>query len=74
MYNKKVLSKIDLGKFTKLDPYKDDIIYDPMGQWKYPGQNTRIPSGNITMKGVNKPLLGVASTGEKKNDATWSRI
>jgi len=66
MYNKKVLSKIDLGKFTKSDPYKDDIIYDPMGQWKYPGQNTRIPSGNITMKGVNKPLLGVASTGEKK--------
>jgi hypothetical protein len=66
MYNKKLLSKIDLGKFTKSDPYKKDIIYDPMGQWKYPGQNTRIPSGNITMKGLNKPLLGVASTGEKK--------
>jgi len=66
MYNKKLLSKIDLGKFTKSDPYKKDIIYDPMGQWKYPGQNTRIPSSNITMKGLNKPLLGVASTGEKK--------
>ena len=66
MYNKKLLSKIDLGKFTKSDPYKKDIIYDPMGQWKYPGQNTRIPSNNITMKGLNKPLLGVASTGEKK--------
>ena len=51
MYNKKLLSKIDLGKFTKSDPYKDDIIYDPMGQWKYPGQNTRVPTpnGNITM-------------------------
>ena len=66
MYNKKLLSKIDLGKFTKSDPYKKDIIYDPMGQWKYPGQPTRIPSSNITMKGVNFPVLAVTDNGQKK--------
>ena len=66
MYNKKLLSKIDLGKSTKTNPYKKDIIYDPMGQWKYPGQPTRIPSSNITMKGVNYPVLAVTDNGQKK--------
>lgn len=66
MYNKKLLSKIDLGKSTKINPYKKDIIYDPMGQWKYPGQPTRIPSSNITMKGVNYPVLAVTDNGQKK--------
>ena len=66
MYNKKLLSKIDLGKYSKSDPYKKDIIYDPMGQWKYPGQPTRIPSSNITMKGVNFPVLAVTDNGQKK--------
>lgn len=66
MYNKKLLSKIDLGKYSKSDPYKKDIIYDPMGQWKYPGQPTRIPSSNISMKGVNLPVLAVTDNGQKK--------
>ena len=66
MYNKKLLSKIDLGKYSKPNPYKKDIIYDPMGQWKYPGQPTRIPSSNITMKGVNFPVLAVTDNGQKK--------
>jgi hypothetical protein len=66
MYNKKLLSKIDLGKYSKPNPYKKDIIYDPMGQWKYPGQPTRIPSSNISMKGVNLPVLAVTDNGQKK--------
>jgi len=45
---------------------KKKIITDPMGQWKYPGENTRIPSDKITMKGVNYPVLGVSNNGQKK--------
>jgi len=66
MYNKKLLSSIDLGKYKKKNPYKKDIILDPMGQWNHPGKNTRIPSSSITMKGVNYPVLGVSNTGQKQ--------
>lgn len=66
MFNKKLLSSIDLGKYKKKNPYKKDIILDPMGQWKHPGKNTRIPSSSITMKGVNYPVLGVSNTGQKQ--------
>jgi hypothetical protein len=66
MFNKKLLSSIDLGKYTKKNPYKKDMILDPMGQWKHPGKNTRIPSDRITMKGVNYPVLGVSNTGQKQ--------
>ncbi len=64
MHNKRVLSKIDLGKYSKPNPYSKDIITDPMGQWKYPGVPTRIPSSDITMQGVGYPVLGVADTGQ----------
>ena len=66
MYNKKLLSKIKMGESVKPNPYKKDIIVDPMGQWKHPGKNTRIPSSSITMKGVNYPVLGVSNTGQKQ--------
>ena len=72
MFNKKLLSSIDLGKYEKKNPYKKDMILDPMGQWKHPGKNTRIPFKNkledpiITMKGVNYPVLGIANTGQKQ--------
>ena len=66
MFNKKLLSSIDLGKYEKKNPYKKDMILDPMGQWKHPGKNTRIPSDRITMKGVNYPVLGVSNTGQKQ--------
>ena len=46
MFNKKLLSSIDLGKYEKKNPYKKDMILDPMGQWKHPGKNTRIPFKN----------------------------
>jgi hypothetical protein len=42
---------------------KGGMITDPMGQWKYPGMNTRIPGSNITMQGVPYPVLAKASNG-----------
>jgi GH24 family phage-related lysozyme (muramidase) len=64
MLNKKVLSKIDLGSYKKPNPYSKDIIYDPKGQWKYPGQNTRIPGGDITMQGVPYPVYAQPNIGK----------
>jgi len=66
-YNRKLLSEIS----NKLSQRKDlakpkDIIKDPEGQWKFPGQPTRIPSSDITMKGVPYPVLGIGSTGQKQ--------
>ena len=66
MYNKKLLSKIKMGKSVRPNPYQKDIIVYPMGQWNHPGKNTRIPSSSITMKGVNYPVLGVSNTGQKQ--------
>lgn len=63
MYNKKAL-KVDLGKFVKPNPYKQDIITDPAGQWKYPGVPTRIPSGQITMQGVPYPVMAYPNMGQ----------
>lgn len=64
MLNKKVLSKIDLGSYTKPNPFHKDIIYDPRGQWKHPGQNTRIPGGDITMQGVPYPVYAQPNVGQ----------
>jgi hypothetical protein len=63
MNNKRVLSKVDLGSFIKPNPYKKDIIYDPRGQWDHPGENTRIPGGDITMQGVDYPVWAQPSVG-----------
>jgi len=41
-----------------------DMILDPMGQWKHPGENTRIPSNNITMQGVPYPVLAKPNVGQ----------
>lgn len=38
----------------------------PLGQWQYPGKVTTIPSNNITMKGVDYPVIGVSDTGDTK--------
>jgi hypothetical protein len=67
MYNKRSLSKdTKASKAPKSISKPRDIIVDPMGQWKHPGQNTRIPGNDITMKGVNYPVLGVGSDGQKQ--------
>jgi len=63
-FNKKVLSKAvsELGK-AKAPAKPRDIITDPAGQWKYPGQETRIPSSSITMQGVNYPVWAQPNIG-----------
>lgn len=45
---------------------KKKVVVDPMGQWKYPGDITIIPSNNITMDGVNYPVLGVDNLGNQQ--------
>jgi hypothetical protein len=37
-----------------------------MGQWAHPGKVTQINNNNITMKGVDYPVLGISDTGDKK--------
>lgn len=61
-YNSKQLKSEPLNK-KKTNPYKGDVIIDPMGQWAHPGEITKIPSGNITMNGVNYPVLGIDDQG-----------
>ena len=36
------------------------------GQWKYPGEDTIIPSGDITMQGVPYPVLGIDNLGNQQ--------
>jgi hypothetical protein len=64
-FNKKVLSQIksDLNS-AKAPARKKDIIVDPAGQWKYPGQTTRIPSSQITMQGVDYPVFAQPNIGQ----------
>jgi hypothetical protein len=63
-FNKKVLSKAvsELGK-AKAPGKPKDIITDPAGQWKYPGQKTRIPGNDITMQGVPYPVWAQPNVG-----------
>lgn len=64
MYNKVPKNEYLKGKpGKKKDAFKKDVIYDPRGQWAYPGEITRIPSGDITMQGVPYPVLGVDNLG-----------
>jgi hypothetical protein len=58
--------KKDFVQGYKAVPTKEDggIIEDPNGQWAYPGEITRIPSNQITMRGVDYPVLGISDTGD----------
>ena len=48
-----------------LDKFQEGgVIEDDRGQWAYPGEVTKINSNNITMKGVNYPVLGVSDKGD----------
>jgi hypothetical protein len=42
------------------------VIKDDMGQWAHPGEITQIGSNEITMKGVEYPVLGISDTGDRK--------
>lgn len=64
-FNKKALSKATANLDARKAQSKPrDIIYDPMGQWKHPGQPTRIPGGNITMRDVPYPVMAYPSVGQ----------
>jgi hypothetical protein len=41
-------------------------IVDPMGQWAHPGEVTIIPGTDITMEGVDYPVLGISDTGDQQ--------
>jgi hypothetical protein len=40
------------------------IIKDDRGQWDHPGEITEIGSNQITMQGVDYPVLGISDTGD----------
>jgi len=40
------------------------VIKDDRGQWAYPGEITEIDSNEITMQGVDYPVLGISDTGD----------
>ena len=63
MSNKRVLSKVDLGKYKKSNPYSKDIIVDLRGQWAHPGENTRVRANDITMQGVYYPVWAQPNIG-----------
>ena len=42
------------------------VIKDDRGQWAHPGEITEIGSNEITMQGVDYPVLGVSDTGDTK--------
>jgi hypothetical protein len=42
------------------------VIKDDRGQWAHPGEITQIGSNEITMKGVDYPVLGISDTGDTK--------
>jgi hypothetical protein len=43
-----------------------EAIVDPMGQWAHPGEVTIIPGTDITMEGVDYPVLGISDTGDQQ--------
>lgn len=64
-FNRKEL-KVEPTTKKNQNPYSKDVIVDPMGQWKYPGEITKIPSNQITMEGVPYPVLGVDNLGNEQ--------
>lgn len=57
--------KMQLGGSVK-GGVKGGVIEDDKGQWAHPGKITKINSNDITMKGVNYPVLGVSNTGDEQ--------
>ena len=52
------------AKKTKASAQNGSVIKDDRGQWAYPGEVTEIGSNDITMQGVDYPVLGVSDTGD----------
>jgi hypothetical protein len=53
-------------KKTKASAQNGSVIKDDRGQLAYPGEITEINSNDITMQGVDYPVLGVSDTGDTK--------
>jgi hypothetical protein len=53
-------------KKTKASAQNGSVIKDDRGQWAHPGEVTEIGSNDITMQGVDYPVLGVSDTGDTK--------
>lgn len=52
------------GKTGKpFDVFQQGGIIDQRGQWAHPGKITTILGNDITMQGVNYPVLGISDTG-----------
>jgi hypothetical protein len=51
-----------LGKLPKSQ--NGSVIKDDRGQWAHPGEITEIGSNNITMQGVDYPVLGISDMGD----------
>ncbi len=52
-----------MGKRIGLKGGPNYMVKDQQGQWKYPGQNTRIEGNDITMKGVPYPVWAQPNVG-----------
>jgi hypothetical protein len=65
MYNKGKI-KVQSTAVKNTSPWSKDVLMDPAGQWKYPGQITKIPSGDITMRDVPYPVLGIDNLGNQQ--------
>ena len=66
MYARTVNPAPSNGKYTKktkASAQNGSVIKDDMGQWAHPGEITEIGSNDITMHGVDYPVLGVSDTG-----------
>lgn len=58
---------INLDRYGNIIKYQNGgIIEDDRGQWAHPGEVTKINSNDITMQGVDYPVLGVSDTGDTK--------
>jgi len=67
MSNSRQFHKDDgAARASKSSPKVKDTIVHKDGQYKYPGQVTKIPSGNITMQGVPYPVYGVDNLGNSQ--------
>jgi hypothetical protein len=59
------INEIEEMKLTSLISFKEGgVIKDDRGQWAHPGEITEIGSNNITMQGVDYPVLGISDTGD----------
>jgi len=52
-----------MGKRIGLKGGPNYMVKDQQGQWKYPGQNTRIEGNDVTMEGVPYPVWAQPNVG-----------